>query len=72
MTEIIEVKVGRLGSELRPFTFPSGVTVAEVVQRADINGETHTVKINGLKVSMDTQLNENCTLVAIAEFEAGK
>lgn len=67
----IEVRLGRLGDEVRTFVFPTGTTVQDVLDKAEIDGSAHTVKMNGRKVSMEKRLTRNCSLVAIVELKAG-
>lgn len=68
----IIVKCGRLGSEVREFAIAKGTLVKTVLDMADIDGTTHTVKINGRKVNMSQKLTRDCTLVSIGEFKGGK
>lgn len=69
--EHIEVRMGRLGAEVKTYFMEKGQTVSDVLNEAGLNGDVTTCKINGRTVPVDTKLTRNVTIVAIGEMEGG-
>lgn len=70
MSEIV-IEVGKLGEPLHRWTFPEGTTVGEVVDKAEINGDAHTIRLDGEPVERETKIFSDCRLVAVANTKFG-
>lgn len=84
MAETVEVKVARMGGELnmiatqrlrhglRTLVLERGTTVGDALNRAGIvNTDEVTAKVHGQNVSMNTPINGDATIVAVANTELG-
>jgi hypothetical protein len=66
------VEVSKLGSEVHKYSFAKGVTVADVLAEAQIDGGVNTVKMGSRTITdFDTKITTNASLVAIPNVKGG-
>ena len=68
----IEVKVGRVGDEVKTILLESGATVEEALDAAGFNyGEGQRLRFKGETVELETELTENGTLIISGQIKGG-
>lgn len=68
----IEVKLARLGDEIRPYLLNNDSTVNDLLIKAGISTDEVRVKIDGQKITdFDTKLHNDSMVIIVPNVEGG-